>query len=197
VVSKKTLVAIGRAATGARWAKNRACPEASHEARRAQNAAPGVGESAAVRRGVADRLEVSGLLDVLTRREKIIVFDRFGLDGGKPKTLEEIGKKFGVTRERIRQLQNIALSKLRRARENKHSEMHIYEVRPRKDKCGVDLISDALPFGPLSYGEPNAVSNAISYAGFLSRSHDAVIRVYDEVGTVIETHEQAGEFKEP
>jgi hypothetical protein len=37
------------------------------------------------------------------------------LDGGKPKTLEEVGKKFGVTRERIRQLQNIALAKLRRA----------------------------------------------------------------------------------
>jgi RNA polymerase primary sigma factor len=37
------------------------------------------------------------------------------LDGGKPETLEEVGKKFGVTRERIRQLQNIALAKLRRA----------------------------------------------------------------------------------
>jgi hypothetical protein len=37
------------------------------------------------------------------------------LDGGKPKTLEEVGKKFGVTRERIRQLQNIAVAKLRRA----------------------------------------------------------------------------------
>jgi hypothetical protein len=37
------------------------------------------------------------------------------LDDGKPKTLEEVGKKFGVTRERIRQLQNIALAKLRRA----------------------------------------------------------------------------------
>ena len=36
------------------------------------------------------------------------------MDGDKPKTLEEIGKKFGVTRERIRQLQNIALAKLRR-----------------------------------------------------------------------------------
>jgi len=34
--------------------------------------------------------------------------------------------------------------------------LHIYEVRPRKDKCGVDLISDALPFGWLWYGEPNA-----------------------------------------
>jgi hypothetical protein len=40
------------------------------------------------------------------------------------------------------------------------------------------------------------VSNAISYAKFYSRSHDAVIRLYDETGNVIETHEQAGEFKE-
>ena len=39
-----------------------------------------------------------------------------------------------------------------------------YEVRPRKDKRGVDLISDALPFGRLSYGEPDAVSNAIRFA---------------------------------
>ena len=37
------------------------------------------------------------------------------MDGSKPKTLEEVRKKFGVTRERIRQLQNIALAKLRRA----------------------------------------------------------------------------------
>ncbi len=36
------------------------------------------------------------------------------LDDGKPKTLDEVGKKFGVTGERIRQLQNIALAKLRR-----------------------------------------------------------------------------------
>ena len=55
------------------------------------------------------RNEVGGLLDVLDDRERKIIFSRFGLDGGKPKTLEEVGKKFGVTRERIRQLQNIAL----------------------------------------------------------------------------------------
>jgi len=71
-----------------------------------------------------------------------------------------------------------------------------YEVHPRKDKRGVDLISDALPFGRLWYGEPNAITNAIGYAKFRSRSHDAVIRVYDEAGKVIETHEHAGEFKE-
>ena len=44
---------------------------------------------------------------------------RFGLDGQKPKTLEEVGQEFGVTRERIRQLQNIALKKLRRALQKK------------------------------------------------------------------------------
>jgi RNA polymerase primary sigma factor len=55
------------------------------------------------------------LLKVLDDREREIISKRFALDGSKPKTLEEVGKKFGVTRERIRQLQNIALAKLRRA----------------------------------------------------------------------------------
>ena len=73
---------------------------------------------------------------------------------------------------------------------------HVYEIRSRSDKRGVDLISDTLPFGRLWYGEPNAISNAIGYAKFYSRSHDAVIRVYDEAGNVIETHEHAGEFRE-
>jgi hypothetical protein len=66
-----------------------------------------------------------------------------------------------------------------------------------KDKRGVNLISDVLPFGRLWYGEPDAVNNAIGYAKFRSRSHDAVIRVYDDAGNVIETHEHAGDFKEP
>ena len=65
------------------------------------------------------RDEVGDLLEVLDEREKKIIFSRFGLDGGKAKTLEEVGKKFGVTRERIRQLQNIALMKLRRALQKK------------------------------------------------------------------------------
>ncbi len=61
------------------------------------------------------REEVGDLLDVLDDRERKIINSRFGLDGQKTKTLEEVGVKFGVTRERIRQLQNIALQKLRRA----------------------------------------------------------------------------------
>ena len=76
------------------------------------------------------------------------------------------------------------------------SAIHVYEIRPRKDKRGFDLISDALPFGRLLYGEPNAVANAIGYAAHYSRSHDAVIRGYDETGNVIETHEHKGDFKE-
>ena len=71
---------------------------------------------------------------------------------------------------------------------------HLYEVRPRKDHRGVDLISDALPFGRLWYEQ---VSDAVEYAKHGSRSHRAVIRVYDEAVNVIATHEHAGEFKEP
>lgn len=61
------------------------------------------------------RDEVGDLLDVLDERERKIINSRFGLDGTPPKTLEEVGEKFGVTRERIRQLQNIALVKMRKA----------------------------------------------------------------------------------
>ncbi len=74
--------------------------------------------------------------------------------------------------------------------------MHVYEVRPRKDHRGATLISEALPFGRLWYGKPNAINNAIGYAKFYRRSHDAMIRVYDAAGNVIETHEQVAEFKE-
>ena len=73
---------------------------------------------------------------------------------------------------------------------------HSYEVRPRKDHRGVDLISEALPFGRLWYGEPNATSNAVGYAQFYSRAHPAVIRVFDEAGNVLEEHEEKGDFKE-
>jgi hypothetical protein len=70
---------------------------------------------------------------------------------------------------------------------------HAYEVRPRKDHHGADLIFDALPFGRLWYENASA---AVDYAKHSSRSHDAVVRVYDDGGNLIETHEHAGEFKE-
>ena len=71
--------------------------------------------------------------------------------------------------------------------------MHTCEVRPRSDHRGVDLISGALRFGRLWYTKPD---DAVEYAKFRSRSHDAVIRVYDEGGNVIETHEHAGDLNE-
>jgi hypothetical protein len=58
------------------------------------------------------------------------------------------------------------------------------------------LICDALPFGSLLYGGPNAASNTVSRATHYSRSRDAVIRVYDDANNVIETHEHKGDFKE-
>ena len=71
---------------------------------------------------------------------------------------------------------------------------HPREISTTRER--LDLLSDALPFGRLWYGEPNAIANAIGYAKHRSRSHHAVIRVYDETGSVIETHEHAGDFKE-
>ena len=74
---------------------------------------------------------------------------------------------------------------------------HVYEVRPRKDDCGVNLISDVLPFRcAVLSGAPDAINNAIEYAKLYSRSQDAVIRVYDQAGNVIETHEHAGDLRE-
>jgi len=61
------------------------------------------------------RKAVLDLLHVLDERELKIITLRFGLDGKKEMTLEEVGRKFKVTRERIRQLQNIALRKIKRA----------------------------------------------------------------------------------
>jgi len=60
------------------------------------------------------RQEVRDIVEELDPREAEILMMRFGLDGSKPRTLEEVGKRFKVTRERVRQIQNIALAKLRR-----------------------------------------------------------------------------------
>ena len=79
----------------------------------------------------------------------------------------------------------------------KTEEVTIYEIRPRVDGNGCNLISDVLRFGRLWFAGSNAISNAIKFAKFYSRSHDAVIRVYDSAGNVIDRHAQgAGDFKE-
>lgn len=62
---------------------------------------------------------IGDIMHILDERELKIITARFGLDGKRELTLEEVGKKFKVTRERIRQLQNIALRKLKRALDKK------------------------------------------------------------------------------
>ena len=57
---------------------------------------------------------LSILVDKLEPREKLILILRFGLDGERPKTLEEVSKRIARTRERVRQIQNLALKKLKR-----------------------------------------------------------------------------------
>jgi hypothetical protein len=65
------------------------------------------------------------------------------------------------------------------------------QTRRRSDlRCAANSVGCAI-------AGPDAVANAIDHAKHRSRSHDAVIRVYDEAGNVIETHEHKGEFKEP
>jgi hypothetical protein len=61
------------------------------------------------------------------------------------------------------------------------------------------ILAIRLPYGPIWYAGPDAVRNAVAYAKYRSwsRSHKAIILVFDESGNVIETHEHAGEFKEP
>ena len=74
--------------------------------------------------------DVNDLLDSLEPREAEIIRQRFGLGGERPETLEEVGRRFNITRERVRQLQNYALQKMRRAmanRERQRSEEEIQE----------------------------------------------------------------------
>jgi hypothetical protein len=68
----------------------------------------------------------------------------------------------------------------------------VYEIRPRKERDGFDLISDRLRRGPVWYSGPDAVRNAVAFAKYRSRSRSrwAIIRVFNEAGNVTETHEQ-------
>ena len=66
----------------------------------------------------------------------------------------------------------------------------LYEVRPRKDREGIDLTSELFRYGPIWYAGPDAVRNAIAYAKYHShaRSQRAIIRVLDDSGAVVQMH---------
>jgi RNA polymerase primary sigma factor len=101
---------------------------------------------------------IDALLSVLDERKRRIIEGRYGLNGEKPKTLEEMGQEFGCTRERIRQLQNIALKKLRRAlqkRENPGPKpaKGLVPTPEEKEKRKKRFQSVQLPEGPVSEEE--------------------------------------------
>lgn len=71
------------------------------------------------------RKNIAMVLNTLSEREKRVIELRFGLNGEKPCTLEEVGEKFGVTRERIRQIESKALRKLRHPSRYKYLEGYV------------------------------------------------------------------------
>ncbi len=84
--------------------------------------------------------DLNRLIEELEPREAEIIRLRFGLDGDKGKTLEEIGEMFGITRERVRQLQNMALTRMRKAlieKERQRSEEEIQEERLKTKRMEV------------------------------------------------------------
>lgn len=72
-------------------------------------------------------------------------------------------------------------------------KLHVYEIRPRKDRRGFDLLSDVLPFGRLWFQQPN---HAADYARFFSRSGSAEIRMLNVWGDVLNVESWTGNFKE-
>ena len=65
------------------------------------------------------REQLGSVLNTLTPREEMVIRLRYGLDDARPRTLEDVGKEFGVTRERIRQIEAKALRKLRHPNRSK------------------------------------------------------------------------------
>ena len=67
---------------------------------------------------------------------------------------------------------------------------YVYEVKPRQNRTGVDLISDALPFGRLWFGGPNSTDNAVNFVKFYGRAADLSIRVFGLDGNLVNEYRQ-------
>lgn len=84
--------------------------------------------------------DIKSVIDRLDDREAEIIQLRFGLDGNRPLTLEEVGERFKITRERVRQIQNIAIHKMRRLmtdNERQRSKEEVQEERIEQEKMKV------------------------------------------------------------
>ena len=73
--------------------------------------------------------DIKKMVEQLDERDASILRMRFGLDGDKPKTLEKVGRAFNITRERVRQLQNIALNRMRHSLDRKEKQRSAEEVK--------------------------------------------------------------------
>lgn len=80
-------------------------------------------------RGKSLLIDIHSMLDQLEPREADIIRLRFGLGGERPLTLEEVGQHFDITRERVRQLQNMALQRMRRAMANRERQRTSEEIQ--------------------------------------------------------------------
>jgi hypothetical protein len=74
------------------------------------------------------------------------------------------------------------------------SSQHVYEIRPRKDRPGIDLIGERLPLGVLRFEGPDAIEDAVNYARSFAYSHQTIIRVLNESRTLAVTLEVAEDF---
>ncbi len=89
------------------------------------------------------RSDVADLLNQLDERESKIINLRFGLSGDTPLTLEEVGLEFNITRERVRQLQNIALSKMHKAMDNIEKQRTSAEVaEENRERRRMEVLRD-------------------------------------------------------
>jgi hypothetical protein len=97
------------------------------------------------------------------------------------------------TKDQNRPLTKAPIEKLRQSVSGRMiaaAAPEVYEIRPRKDGHGFDLINDRLRYGPIWYSGPDAVARAVAYAKFRSwsRSRKAMIRVLDHSDILIEAH---------
>ena len=89
------------------------------------------------------QMDIDQMISDLDAREARIIRLRFGLEGDAPLTLEEVGDMFGITRERVRQLQNMALSKMRKIMYDRERQRTIEEIeKSHREQKRMDVIRE-------------------------------------------------------